>query len=299
MCVWRGRIKATSAVDSTDAMEDLLDDKLLREAEFWENFDLNSLQYGTPYWVDLQKAEYLNTPKRYVWCDPKIEAILYGTMKRTLLDALPQQGVRILDVGCGAGWLALELARMGHQVTGIDIARKRIDIARDTADKEGVAIDYRAIPLEELRVDEPFDVIVSYGSLHHFPNVEEAVTKISDLLKADGRFLLLENSGSCIRDVVNWCRRAILKRDEESRSPYEDVSTKTLVAAVKKQFRIEEVTYDLAFSKILAEVYDFAFQRFPSHYSYSLLRGGRILDRLTSDLGLSWGEVVLMKARKK
>ena len=280
-------------------MEDLLDDKLRREAEFWETFDLNSLQYGTPYWVDLQKAEYLKTPKRYIWCDPKIEAILYGAVKDTLFAALPEQSVRILDVGCGAGWLALELARLGHRVTGIDIAGKRVEIARGTAAREGVVIDYRAIPLEKLEIQEPFDVIVSYGSLHHFPKVTEAVEKISELLKDDGSFLLLENSGNLIRDGVNWCRKTILKRDEDSRSPYEDVSTKTLVAAVKERFRLEKETYDLAFSKILAELFDFVFPKLPPHYFYPLLRGSRVLDRWAATIGVPRGEIVFMQARKK
>jgi len=285
--------------ESRVAMEGPLDDKLRREAEFWENFDLNSLQYGTPYWVDVQKAEYLNTPKRYIWCDPKIEAILYGAVKEALFAALPKEAVRILDVGCGAGWLALELARLGHQVTGIDIAEKRVEIARDAAAGEGFSINYQAIPLEELEVQVPFDVIVSYGSLHHFPNVTEAVAKISDLLKDDGSFLLVENSGNLIRDSVNWCRKTILKRDDDSRSPYEDISTKTLVAAVKERFRIEKETYDLAFSKVLAEVFDFACPKLPPHYSYPLLRGGRALDRWAAAIGIPQGEIVFMQARKK
>lgn len=280
-------------------MEVVLDDKLRREAEFWENFDLNSLQYGTPYWVDLQKAEYLHTPKRYIWCDPKIEEILYGTMKKTLLASLPMHSVKVLDVGCGAGWLSLELARLGHMVTGVDIAEKRVEIALNRATKECVSIDYRAIPLEDLSPDEPFDMVVSYGSLHHFPDVSGAVAKISSLLKDDGSLLLLENSGNMIRDGVNWCRKTILRRNEDSRSPYEDVSTKTLVAAVKERFFIEKETYDLAFSKILAEVFDFAFPKLPSSYSYPLLRCSRVMDRLAAAIGLPQGEVVFMQARKK
>lgn len=276
-----------------------MDDKLLREAEFWENFDLNSMQYGTPYWVDLQNAEYLHTPKRYIWCDPKIEEILYGAVKSALFDSLPQQNLRILDVGCGAGWLSLELARRGHHVSAIDIAEKRVGIARQTAKKHGLVIDYKAIPLEDLVVDEPFDVIVSYGSLHHFPEVVEAVSKISGLLREDGLLLLLENSGSLIRDGVNWCRKAVLKRDEESRSPYEDVSTKVLVAAVKERFLIEKETYDLAFSKVLAELFDFGFPWLPSRYLYPFLKMGRLLDRLARDIGIPPGEVVFIQARKK
>ncbi len=276
-----------------------MEEQLKREAEFWENFDLNSLKYGMPYWVDLRNAEFLNTPKRYVWCDPKIEDILYGRVKGALFAALPPGKCRILDVGCGAGWLSLELARMGHEVTGVDIAEKRIDIAREAARRNNCEIDYRVIPLEELCAHEPFDFIVSYGSLHHFPRVGEAVDKISDLLVAGGFFLMVENCGNSLRGAVNWSRKNLLGRDESSRSPYEDVSTKELVAEVKRAFVIEKESYDLSFSKIAAELFDFIAPDFSSVRFYPWLRFFRKFDRLASGLGVPRGEVVFMQARKQ
>lgn len=276
-----------------------MDEELRREAEFWENYDLKSLQYGTPYWVDLQNADYLKTPKRYIWCDPNVEKILYGDVKNELFTLLPQRSVRILDVGCGAGWLSLELARRGHHVTGIDIAAKRVEIAIETAAREGVSIDYRTISLEELDLPNHFDVIVCYGSLHHFPRISEAVSKIRSLLKDHGLFLLVENSGNKIRDGVEWCRKVILKRDENSRSPYEDVSTKTLVAEVEKIFRVEKKTHDLAFSKIVAEVCFFVFPNLGSQYLYPLLHLCRRLDRVASCFGVPQGEIIFMQAYKK
>ena len=41
-------------------------------------------------------------------------------------------GARILDVGCGSGYISLELARSGYHVTGIDISSKVIDVAKKT-----------------------------------------------------------------------------------------------------------------------------------------------------------------------
>ncbi len=276
-----------------------MEEQLKREAEFWENFDLNSLKYGMPYWVDLRNADFLNTPKRYVWCDPKIEELLYGRVKGALFAALPSEKCRVLDVGCGAGWLSLELARMGHEVTAVDIAEKRIDIARETAMRNNCDIDYRVIPLEAICAHEPFDVIVSYGSLHHFPRIGEAVGKINDLLKSGGFFLMVENCGNSLRDIVNWSRKNLLGRDESSRSPYEDVSTKQLVAEVKSAFAIEKEFYDLSFSKVAAELFDFICPDTPSARFYPWLRFSRKLDRLASGLGVPRGEVVFMQAIKQ
>jgi ubiquinone/menaquinone biosynthesis C-methylase UbiE len=277
---------------------EFLEDLLQKEAEFWEKFDLNGCQYGKPYWVDLQKADYLKTPKRYLWCNPRIDAILYNRVKHKLFASLPLKASRILDVGCGAGWLSLEMARLGHEVTGIDIAKKRIEIAKKTALSENLSIDYRSISLDDLTDVASFDVVVSYGSLHHFQEVNKAVSKINSLLKPIGDFLLVENSGSFLRDISDFCRKTILRRSETSRSPFEDASTKTLVSAVKDSFKIKEEFYDLAFTKILAELYDLTLQKFPPQLSYPILNFSRVVDRVASGLGFPSGEVVFIRAYK-
>ena len=48
-------------------------------------------------------------------------------------------GSRILDVGCGPGRHSLELARRGHRVVGVDVSRRFVDIARESARREGLA----------------------------------------------------------------------------------------------------------------------------------------------------------------
>src|SRR5580765_2688027 len=53
----------------------------------------------------------------------------------------PLEGKSALDVGCGAGLLAVPLARLGAKVTGIDAAPELIAVARDHAAAQGLAID--------------------------------------------------------------------------------------------------------------------------------------------------------------
>jgi 2-polyprenyl-3-methyl-5-hydroxy-6-metoxy-1,4-benzoquinol methylase len=57
--------------------------------------------------------------------------------------AAGRPSARILDLGCGPGLYAEALARAGHSVTGIDFNPASIEYARDSADKKGLAIDYR------------------------------------------------------------------------------------------------------------------------------------------------------------
>ncbi len=62
----------------------------------------------------------------------------------------PLEGKRALDIGCGGGLLAEPLARLGAAVTAIDAAPEAIEVARDHAEAQGLAIDYRVAGAEVL-----------------------------------------------------------------------------------------------------------------------------------------------------
>ena len=71
-------------------------------------------------------------------------------------------GTRLLDVGCGAGQLAILAARRGAEVTGCDIATNWLEQARDRAAAEGLAITFEAGDAEALPyADGQFDVVAS------------------------------------------------------------------------------------------------------------------------------------------
>jgi len=77
-------------------------------------------------------------------------------------------GLRVLDVGCGAGLLCEPLARAGAAVTGIDAAARSIAIARDHAAAGSLAIDYRAgEPSQALQPGEQFDVLLLLEVVEH------------------------------------------------------------------------------------------------------------------------------------
>lgn len=95
-------------------------------------------------------------------------------------------GLRLLDLGCGAGLVAEPLARMGFAVTGLDLAEENIRVARQHAETAGLSIDYQALPVESLSVDAPFDAITMLEVVEHVPDVGAFVATAAKLLRPGG-----------------------------------------------------------------------------------------------------------------
>jgi SAM-dependent methyltransferase len=70
-------------------------------------------------------------------------------------------GARVLDVGCGPGRHSVALAIAGMKVTGIDIARKFLDIAADTAREAGVGAAFFEVDARQMPFDDEFDAVIS------------------------------------------------------------------------------------------------------------------------------------------
>jgi 2-polyprenyl-6-hydroxyphenyl methylase / 3-demethylubiquinone-9 3-methyltransferase len=105
-------------------------------------------------------------------------------------DALkPLAGRRAADVGCGAGLLAEPLARMGAVVTGIDAAPENVAVAKLHAEKQGLAIDYRAGGVEAL-AGETFDLVTSMEVIEHVADPSAFVAALADLLAPGGIMIL-------------------------------------------------------------------------------------------------------------
>jgi 2-polyprenyl-6-hydroxyphenyl methylase / 3-demethylubiquinone-9 3-methyltransferase len=98
------------------------------------------------------------------------------------------RGARVLDVGCGGGLLAEALARLGAEVTAIDLAPGMIEVARLHARETGLAIDYRVLAAEELAHEAPryFDVVTCMEMLEHVPDPAAMTATLAALLKPGG-----------------------------------------------------------------------------------------------------------------
>jgi 2-polyprenyl-6-hydroxyphenyl methylase/3-demethylubiquinone-9 3-methyltransferase len=101
------------------------------------------------------------------------------------LDSL--KGLRMLDIGCGAGILSEPLARLGATMVGADPSEENIAVASAHAADNDVEVDYRATTAEALaEANEKFDVVLAMEVVEHVNDVTEFVATCASMVKPGG-----------------------------------------------------------------------------------------------------------------
>ena len=151
------------------------------------------------YW-EKRSGDFLEH-KRAELHSPMSERWLYE-----IKNQLPQdRNLRILDVGCGAGFFSVLLAKEGYQVTGVDLTPDMVENARTLAEEEKTDCEFFVMDAENLRfADESFDVVISRNLTWILPDVKSAYREWVRVLKKGGIFLNFDaNYG--LSDFTDLC----------------------------------------------------------------------------------------------
>ena len=106
-------------------------------------------------------------------------------------------GERVLDLGCGDGWMTAELAQLGAAVTGVDVAEAALDRARARHPE----LDFRLAPLDGALPleDTAFDVVWASEVIEHVADTARWTSEVRRVLRPDGRLLITTPNHSRIR----------------------------------------------------------------------------------------------------
>jgi len=176
------------------------------------------------------------------------------------------RGRRVLEVGCGIGTDTVSFARAGADLTAVDLSGVSLGLARRRLAVYGLAAKLVQGNAEELAFlpDDHFDLVYSFGVVHHTPHPERAVAAIGRVLRPGGELrLMVYNRWSW--KVLAICARGLLRGEtdfarlvrEESEaqhgSPvtfvYSDAEARALLAG----FEVVSIRNDHVFSWEIAE----------------------------------------------
>jgi len=145
---------------------------------YWNNRPCNIRHSRSPigtkeYFDEVEARRYANEPHNYTF--PEFER---------------WKGKRVLEIGCGIGTDATNFARAGAIYTGVDLSYESIKLARTRFDIFGLQGEFIECNAEELNhvfdPHEKFDLIYSFGVVHHAPRPDRVVACLPGLLAPEG-----------------------------------------------------------------------------------------------------------------
>jgi glycosyltransferase involved in cell wall biosynthesis/SAM-dependent methyltransferase len=139
-------------------------------------------------------------------------------------------GAKILDLGCGPGWLSEYFARLGYDVTGIDINDDLIDIARERIEQMPYNVDHQTRlrcrflthDVEAEPLQKKFDAIICYDALHHFEDEQKVFCNLAAMLDPGGLLFILEGQNPATASATGDVLREIMRDYQTLESPFSE-----------------------------------------------------------------------------
>lgn len=121
-------------------------------------------------------------------------------------------GKTLLEVGVGAGTDHLQWARAGAICHGVDLTAAAIETTKRRFELYGMRTELKHIDAEKLPYpDAAFDVVYSWGVIHHSEQPQAILAEIHRVLKPGGRFIGMMYGRYSVATLKLWIRHALLK----------------------------------------------------------------------------------------
>lgn len=119
----------------------------------------------------------------------------------------PRQGERILDLGCGTGYLSNLIAQAGARVIGIDRSTAMVERARAAYPD----LDFRVLSATDFHFDTPFDAVFSNATLHWVLDKATAIDNIYHALRPGGRLVLEMGGKGNVEEIIVATRKVLTR----------------------------------------------------------------------------------------
>ena len=115
------------------------------------------------------------------------------------------RGKRVLEVGCGIGTAAVNFARCGADYTGVELSDASLELTRQRFDVYGLDGRFVLCNAEQLsrHVESNFyDLVYSFGVIHHSPNQRAIIEEVRKVIRNDGEFRCMLYAKNSWKDIM-------------------------------------------------------------------------------------------------
>lgn len=157
-------------------------------------------------------------------------------------------GAELLEIGVGMGIDTQLFCEKGFRVTGIDLTEKSVEATKARLDSYGFAADIKTGNAERLDFsDKAFDVVYSFGVLHHTPGTEKAVSEVHRVLRQNGIALVMLYHKRSLNYLIHKITRTSFDGTKDDWCPEEKAYTRNEARHLFRHFSKIEVKADYLF----------------------------------------------------
>ncbi len=175
------------------------------------------------------------------------------------------RGARVLEVGCGIGTDAVNFARAGADYTGVELSEASLALTRkrfEVFNLSGTLLSCNAETLGSTFSPNSFDLVYSFGVIHHTPNQRAVVEEIRKVIKSDGLFRFMLYAKNSWKDAM--IDAGLDQPEAQSGCPiattYTPEDVETLVA---EKFQLEHVRQSHIFPYVIEKYINHEYDRQP------------------------------------
>jgi SAM-dependent methyltransferase len=174
------------------------------------------------------------------------------------------KGKRVLEVGCGLGTDATNFARAGADYSAIELSEVSLELARKRFDVFGLKGNFvhsKGEHLAEHFPAETFDLVYSFGVIHHTPEPIEIIRQIRKVIKPGGELRLMVYAKNSWKDAM--IEAGFDQPEAQSGCPVAYTYTPEEAAALLEGFEITSLQQDHIFPYVIEKYVQYEYEPQP------------------------------------
>lgn len=158
-------------------------DAQARNRQWWEELPMTYVDWDSECRIPQDRESFLELERQFLGSNPWIA---------DHVDFSAKEGLRILEIGCGAGAASCLFAKAGADVAAIDLTRTAVEMTRTNARAQSVRVKVLRMDAENVGLQSGcFENILAWGVLHHTRDPSAAFKEVARLLAPGGEGVIM------------------------------------------------------------------------------------------------------------